>query len=611
MERAIWALHRGKASATTVAAIELDRLSAGRGGGRPVRRQLADQRVDVDGNADRRIRVTVTQNLANRRYAADCASANERCVVAVGWVPTDAGGDTRTKAHQRITAVLMDLQINPLDMPCALCVRGDIQVGGTSTISAREDTSCGNRYGTWSTQVLDGSGTSSRRATPPSRAGPANIYGSDGNSTANQATDMAVRRARRVRRQRHDRGPAQRAQGDGQGQGHLLPGRGHLQLVEPDAGRDHLRRHGERQQHHRRRRRRPTSARSSINGNPGTGPNNSFKGWIIVNGGISISGNVQISGMVYAVNDISYSGTGTGFISGQMISQNVRDTVATVVDTNTIGNSSITYNCSDSRTGGGVLSPNFLLRPGSSRKWPTREPERLAGLVAAGVLAASVAGCQGPPPAPPPAAGPTLASPGCRRAERRGLREGGRAVPAGARRGPGQPAAALRPGRGRLAPEPQGRGHPRVQVGAGARAEGLHRVPGGPDLADQGRRPQPRSAVGHARRGEQQQRPRTGEPRGPDGHAGGRHPAQRRMLVLYGLPNSRPRKSATRSGPTRTGASASPASAPGRTCSTDAVSGPRNWRVRVELQPNQAATLDLTPTNHIKVKDDFPSATSG
>jgi hypothetical protein len=43
---------------------------------------------------------------------------------------------------------------------------------------------------------------------------------------------------------------------------------------------------------------------------------------------------------------------------------------------------------------------------------------------------------------------------------------------------------------------------------------------------------------------------------------------------------------------------------------TDAVSGPRNWRLRVELQPSQSATLDLTPANHIKIKDDFPAAPS-
>jgi hypothetical protein len=41
------------------------------------------------------------------------------------------------------------------------------------------------------------------------------------------------------------------------------------------------------------------------------------------------------------------------------------------------------------------------------------------------------------------------------------------------------------------------------------------------------------------------------------------------------------------------------------------VSGPRNWRLRVELQPSQSATLDLTSANHIKVKDDFPAAPSG
>jgi Tfp pilus assembly protein PilX len=359
VERAIWALTEGKTTPGATGSITYPLTGAA------AAPYDAGSLISVStptGTAIGGFRVTVSQG------GADCTAANERCVVAVGWVPTDASGDTRTKAHQRITAVLMDLRINPLDMPCALCVRGDIQVGGSSTISAREDTSCGNRYGTWSTRVLDANGNVVSPGDTTIGSGAANIYGSDGNTSANQATDMAVQQSQAtfdanamtsaqlnaLKALAKAKGTYYQGAVTFNSSNQMPDGIIFVDTVSGNNITDST----------------PTSdfGQASINGNPGMGPNNAFKGWIIVNGGISISGNVQISGMVYAVNDISYAGTGTGFISGQMISQNVRDTVATVVDTNTIGNSSVTYNCSDSRTGGGVLSPNFLLRPGSYKE---------------------------------------------------------------------------------------------------------------------------------------------------------------------------------------------------------------------------------------------------
>ena len=359
VERAMWALTEGKRNPGATSSITYPLTGAAAS---PYNGGSLVAVSSSGGSAVGGFRVTVTQG------GADCPSANERCVTAVGWVPTDTGSDTRTKAHQRITAVLMDLQINPLDMPCALCVRGDIQVGGNSTISAREDTSCGNRFGTWSTRVLDGAGNVVSPGNTTIASGAAGVYGADGNSTANQASDMAVQQ-NQATFDSNAMTPAQlnalKALAKARGtyyQGSVTfnssnPMPDGLIFVDTVSGNNIT----------------PSTPDSDyalvdIHGNAGTGPNNSFRGWIIANGGISISGNVQISGMVYSVNDISYAGTGTGYISGQMISQNVRDTVATVVDTNTIGNSSITYNCNDARTGGGVLSPNFLMRPGSYRE---------------------------------------------------------------------------------------------------------------------------------------------------------------------------------------------------------------------------------------------------
>jgi hypothetical protein len=106
----------------------------------------------------------------------------------------------------------------------------------------------------------------------------------------------------------------------------------------------------------------------SINGNPFV--SGAFSGWIIVNGSLSISGNMAINGLVYAVNDLTYNGTGTGEIRGLAISQNVRDTTATAIssdDTSTTGNSRIRFNCANLTPPAGAPI-GFALVPGTYRE---------------------------------------------------------------------------------------------------------------------------------------------------------------------------------------------------------------------------------------------------
>ncbi|HMH51887.1 MAG TPA: hypothetical protein VK548_16745 [Candidatus Acidoferrum sp.] len=89
-----------------------------------------------------------------------------------------------------------------------------------------------------------------------------------------------------------------------------------------------------------------------------TGANNS--GWLIVMGSIRIDGNVAYTGFVYAHNDLSYKGTGTGGIQGGVLTGNVLDSVATVVDTDASGNSQIYFDCEKVATGGGAFSQAVL-----------------------------------------------------------------------------------------------------------------------------------------------------------------------------------------------------------------------------------------------------------
>ena len=87
-------------------------------------------------------------------------------------------------------------------------------------------------------------------------------------------------------------------------------------------------------------------ANVEIRGNPFV--SGDFTGWIIVNGSLRINGDMKINGLVYAMNDLTYNGTGTGEIVGLAISQNIRDTNATAIsssDTTTTGNSRVKFNC--------------------------------------------------------------------------------------------------------------------------------------------------------------------------------------------------------------------------------------------------------------------------
>jgi len=104
-------------------------------------------------------------------------STSEVRIEAVGFTPDNASPST---AYRKITASLMRLPDFGLGAPCALCVRGDLDVTGSATIDARGDTSCGRKYGTYTA----GSTTT---------LGAASIWGAmDGNDTSNETTDVLI-----------------------------------------------------------------------------------------------------------------------------------------------------------------------------------------------------------------------------------------------------------------------------------------------------------------------------------------------------------------------------------------------------------------------------------
>jgi hypothetical protein len=97
-----------------------------------------------------------------------------------------------------------------------------------------------------------------------------------------------------------------------------------------------------------------------ISGNWSSG----WSGWLIVAGTIYSHGNITMNGLIYAQNDINLHGSGSGTITGAVISANRVYTQSSNIDID-IGNTPITYNCPAVRNGGGQLSQNWFVMPGT------------------------------------------------------------------------------------------------------------------------------------------------------------------------------------------------------------------------------------------------------
>ena len=91
-----------------------------------------------------------------------------------------------------------------------------------------------------------------------------------------------------------------------------------------------------------------------------------FNGWLIVNGSINWSGNATANGLVYAVNDISISGTPN--ISGAVVSKNITDTSSTSIDSTFSGNINVNYNCANAKNGGGTIPTGWFVKQGTYRE---------------------------------------------------------------------------------------------------------------------------------------------------------------------------------------------------------------------------------------------------
>ena len=275
---------------------------------------------------------------------------NERDIVAVGWTPTDDPGDARAKAHHRLVATIMRIRAPADAAPCALCAVGDLQVAAGAAADARVDTTCGAKLGAW---------TSGTAVMGPG----AEIWGADGNALSNQAGDIAQGQPAEgaeawtftpgelaaLRRLAQSRGTYYR--GSVAFDGTSMPRDG-LVFVDTVSGA-------------------PISAATPetdlahvvMGGGAGV-----FRGWMIVSGTLEISGDARLRGLAYALDGFAYRGEAPGGVEGQVVARGLRGGVTLIERT---GNGpAIRFDCAAARSGDGLISFGWMLKPGSYRELP-------------------------------------------------------------------------------------------------------------------------------------------------------------------------------------------------------------------------------------------------
>ncbi|HKZ08767.1 MAG TPA: hypothetical protein VJU81_25080 [Methylomirabilota bacterium] len=303
-----------------------------------------------DGSAPQDVTLSTGTVGVFRVTITNGGASNERNIVAVGSVPSEAS----PRARQRIQVTVIKFQIP--DPPAALSVRGELQVGGNTLISSRDDTSCGAKVGTYTTGTTVVSG------------GSAEVFGA-GNTSSNEEgpdiaqgqptaafdtylltdDDMAALKAYAKSQGTYYQGAVEFSASNTMPNGVLF--------IDTVSGN-------------------PITASSdpsdmanvTIHGNAPASADGIFHGWLIVNGSLAISGNFQMWGYGYVMNDLTYTGTGTGQIVGAMLSRNIKDTSSTTIDTNTGGNASILYDCAKARDGGGFVPRTFSVKAGTYRE---------------------------------------------------------------------------------------------------------------------------------------------------------------------------------------------------------------------------------------------------
>ena len=276
------------------------------------------------------------------------STTNIVTIQSTGWAPTNDSSDPRIKAHRKITATLEQLRDLALDVPCALCINGDLSITGSNSYDARSNGSCGSKKGVWTSGTL-------------SIGGSAAVYGSDGNDTANESADYSTAQGTSAfdsfALSTADMA-ALRARAKAAGT-HYKPtsANGTVTLSNAANGILFIDTYNEST---------PTASDTTTVdiGSGAFADATGFHGWIIVNGNVDINGNFGgITGMLYVVGRITrMTGMGNAGITGFMVVQRLLGG-----DNSSAGNANITYNCTAAQ-GDGQVPTGWYLQAGSYRE---------------------------------------------------------------------------------------------------------------------------------------------------------------------------------------------------------------------------------------------------
>jgi len=300
---------------------------------------------------------------------ANGAIINEKVVTAIGYVP-DAINPIATK---KITAVVTRLKW--IDPVCALCAGGEnppltttnVQIGGTASVNASTSAEGSVPAGAYCSGVtpltaVGSSGSVNSSGTPNlySPAGYTNTAPCPDGASCGMTypsgmiltdSDMATLKALAKSSGHYYTGAQHWACPPDGTCGNPIPNG--LVFVDTPSGQ-------------------PLSTASpdsdlfqvDITGNWNSG----WSGWLVVAGSLRVQGDVRLSGLVYVQNDVILHGLGNNSIQGAVVSTNRVDARSTTIDIDDTGNARISYNCPNVRSGGGTLSQNWFVKPGSYRE---------------------------------------------------------------------------------------------------------------------------------------------------------------------------------------------------------------------------------------------------
>jgi len=293
---------------------------------------------------------TDAASLGGFRLTISGESDRQRQVVAIGLVPGDDGPLGR--ARQEISATVIRLRFPAF--PAGLAVRGDLTIGSGVTVDASADGSCGDLAGTWSSgattlgsasQVLGRSGDPAipNEAADARQLQPAGAFDEGAFTPAELSALKAVARARGTYYQGAVAFDAARPVPDG------------LIFVDTISGQPITEATPE-----------ADLAAVSIGDGAGTGPGGSFRGWLVVNGSLSMAGSVALEGLVYAADRLSQ--TGAAKLVGAAVAGHVRSALPSLIDARPSGGAALVWNCEAGRTGGRVIPQRWMVKPGSYRE---------------------------------------------------------------------------------------------------------------------------------------------------------------------------------------------------------------------------------------------------